>query len=302
MSSRKVDSRTVKVSNEDKVFFPDAGITKGQLVDYHHRIAERMLPFLEDRPLVMRRFPDGIDSGGFFQKDVPNHFPDWIERVRLEKKEGGTLAHAVADNPATLVYLADQGTIEIHTLLAPASSPHHPDQMILDLDPSTDDPSDVVAAARAVEGVLDDIGVSGFVKTTGSRGVHVLVGLDCNADFDAARDVARTLADTVVERDPDRLTTRQSKKDRGHRVFIDWLRNSYGQHAVAPYSVRALPGAPVAVPLDWKEATSQDFDPQKYTIKNVFRRLTHKDDPWTGLYRHVYSVDSLADRLQNHND
>ena len=245
-----LDGRTIEVSNEEKVFFPDEGITKGEIIDYYRRIADLVLPFLDDRPLVLRRFPDGITDSGFFQKDTPDHFPDWIETTSLDKEEGGTVTHVVATGAATLVYVANQGAIELHTLLARADSPHQPDQLILDLDPFTDDVSDVIAATRTVREVLQEMGVRSFVKSTGSRGVHVLIRLDAKAGFDDARALARDLADTIAAQQPDRLTTAVSKRARGDRVFVDWLRNSYGQHAVAPYSVRALPGAPVAVPLD----------------------------------------------------
>jgi bifunctional non-homologous end joining protein LigD len=297
VSSVRVGARTIDVSNQDKVLFPDEGITKGEVVDYYRRIADHMLPFLTNRPLVMRRFPDGIGQAGFFQKATPDHFPDWIDTVSLEKEEGGTVTHVIANDAATLVFLANQGVVEPHTLLAPASSPRHPDQMILDLDPSTDDTADVVVAARALRTVLDDLEVTGLVKSTGSRGVHVVIHLDGSADFDEARGVAGTLADLVVQQDPSRLTTAQPKQQRGDRVFIDWLRNSYAQHAVAPHGVRARPGAPVAAPLDWDEATSSSFDPQQYTIRNIFRRLAQKHDPWAGSGQHVYSVATLGQRL-----
>lgn len=294
-----LDGHTIEVSNEEKIFFPDEGITKGEIVDYYRRIADLVLPFLADRPLVLRRFPDGITDSGFFQKDTPEHFPDWIETTTLDKEEGGTVTHVVATGAATLAYVANQGAIELHTLLARADNPHQPDQLILDLDPSTDDVSDVIAATGTVREVLEEMGVRGFVKSTGSRGVHVLIRLDAKAGFDDARALARDLAETVAAQQPDRFTTAVSKRARGDRVFVDWLRNSYGQHAVAPFSVRALPGAPVAVPLDWDEATNQSFDPRRYTMRNVFRRLASKQDPWAGMARHTYSVSGLRSRLDS---
>lgn len=292
-----VDGRVIDVSNEDKVYFPDEGITKGEIVEYHRRIADRMLPYLEGRPLVMRRFPDGIDGDGFFQKDTPDHFPDWIETVDITKRGGGEVTHVVAGDVATLIYLANQGAIEIHTLLAPAASPENPDQLIVDLDPSTGDVEDVIGAARVLREVLEDLGLTSFVKSTGSRGVHAHLRLDGDAPFDEVRATAKALAERVVERDPDLLTVAHAKKDRGDRVFVDWLRNGYGQHAVVPYGVRARPGAPVAVPLDWEEVTTSSFEPRRYTVRNVFRRLGQKDDPWAGIGQHSYSCSSLRDRL-----
>lgn len=298
MTTIDVGSRTVELSNQDKVLFPEAGITKGELVDYYRRVADCMLPHITGLPLVLRRFPDGIGRNGFYQKQISDHFPGWIDTTTLGKQEGGTVTHVVAGDPATLVYLANQGTVELHMLLAPAHRPRHPDQLILDLDPPSDDPALVVAGARVVRRLLDDIGVTGFVKSTGSRGVHVHVHLDGRGDFDAARGVARALAEAVVARDPERFTVAQYKKDRGDRLFVDSLRNSYGQHAVVPYGVRALPGAPVAVPLEWDEATSSGFDPRRFTIANLFRRLAQRSDPWAEAGRHVYSLARLRAQLE----
>lgn len=298
MSTVDVNGRAVEVSNVDKVLFPDDGVTKGDVIDYYRRVADRVLPQLRDRPLVMRRFPDGIREDGFYQKDTPDHFPDWIRTVTLEKKEGGTVTHVVCDDAATLVYLADQGTIELHTLLAPAGRPDRPDRLVLDLDPSTDDLTPVVEGARVIRDLLDDLGVTGFVGSTGSRGVHVHVLLDGAEGFEAARSSARRLAEAVVATDPGRFTVEQSKQARGDRLFVDTLRNSFGQHAIAPYSLRARDGAPIAVPLTWEEATASSFDPRAVTIRNVFRRLgAQGDDPWSGMGRYRYSIGRISERL-----
>lgn len=297
MTVVEVDGHRIELSNQDKVLFPGDGITKGDLVDYLRRVAELMLPHLRDRPLVVRRFPDGIGEQGFFHKDVPDSAPEWLRTVRLDKKAGGSTIYAVCDDEATLVYLANLGSVELHTLLAPAGDTDHPDQLVLDLDPPGDDAALVVAGARAAREVLERAGITSRVKATGSLGLHITVRLDGDADFDTSREVARLLADAVVERDPDRFTVAVSKEERGDRLFVDWLRNSYGQHAVAPYSVRALPGAPVAMPLDWDEATSSSFDPRRYSIGNAFRRLAQKDDPWAAAGRRTYRAAELHDRL-----
>jgi len=185
----------------------------------------------------------------------------------------------------------------LHRLLVTAAAPRSPVELILDLDPASDDPPAVQRAARLVRELLDDLGITGYVKSTGSKGVHVHVPLDGSDSFEIMRGFARDLAREMVRRDPDDLTIEQRKDNRKGRLFVDWLRNSYGQHAVAPYSLRALPGAPVAVPLDWDEATAQDFDPRRYRLSNVFRRLGHKPDPWEGMRRHAHSVSSLARSL-----
>src|SRR5919106_898859 len=262
MTAVRVGTHTVEISDADKVLFPDDGITKGDVVEYYRRIAPQMLPHLQDRPLALHRFPDGIEREGFFQKTAPAYFPDWIETVELPRERGGTVRHVVCNDAATLVYLADQGVLVLHRLLVTASAPRTPVELILDLDPASDDPGAVQRAARVLRDVLDDVGIAGYVKSTGSKGLHVHVPLDGSDGFDIVRGFARDLAREMVRRDPAELTIEQRKANRSGRLFVDWLRNSYGQHAVAPYSLRALPGAPVAVPLDWGEVTARGFDPR----------------------------------------
>jgi bifunctional non-homologous end joining protein LigD len=291
-----VGSHTLEVSNPDKVLFPDDGITKGDVVDYYRRIADVMVPNLRDRPLALHRFPEGIARGGFFQKDAPDYFPDWIERVTLERERGGTVDHVVYNDAASLVYLADQAVLVLHRLLVVAEAPRTPVELILDLDPAGDDPATVVLAARHLREVLDEFGLTAFVKSTGSKGLHAHVPLDGSDDFDTVRAVAHALASELAVRDPEHLTVEQRKANRKGRLFVDWLRNSYGQHAVAPFSLRALPGAPVAVPLEWAEATARDFDPRRYTLTNVFRRIARKRDPWANLRRTRQSLSRVASR------
>jgi bifunctional non-homologous end joining protein LigD len=152
-------------------------------------------------------------------------------------------------------------------------------------------------AARLLHALLDELDITGFVKSTGSKGIHVHIPLDGSDSFEAVRGFARELASELASRDPARLTVQFRKDERGRRLFVDWLRNSYGQHAIAPYSLRALPGAPVAVPLEWAEATSARFDPQRYRLSTVFRRLSHAPDPWQGVHRVAYSVRDREPRL-----
>lgn len=298
MPTIELGQHSIEVSHGDRIVFPDVGITKQDVIDYYLWAAEYMAPHVRGRPLVMLRFPNGLDGDHFFQKQASDHFPDWISRVELPRRSGGEVEHAVVcDDAATIVYVANQGAFELHTLLVDGSRPEHPDQLILDLDPSTDELGPVIGAARTVREVLGDLDVPSFVKSTGSRGVHVHLPLDGAVDIDRVHDVAGVLADRVAEQDPGSLTTAHAKKDRGDRVFVDWLRNGYGQHAVAPYSVRARPGAPVAVPMDWSEVTDSGFDPRRYTIRNVRRRLAQKDDPWLGFGTETCDADALRERL-----
>ncbi len=291
-----VDGHEIELSNLDKILFPDSGITKGDLVDYYRRIAPIALPHWRGRPLSMHRFPDGIGEAGFFQKDVPGYFPDWIDRIELPKQDG-TVTYAVAENAATLVYLANQGCITPHLSLARRDKPDHPDRLIFDLDPSDDDFAKIQRAAKRVRALLDDLDMACFVQTSGSRGLHVVLPLDRSADFDEARAFARDAAERLAERYPQELTVEQRKDKRGDRVFLDYLRNAYGQTSVAPYAVRAIEGAPVATPLRWGEAGAGDLDPRKYTLRNIFRRLSRIGDPWEQIPRRRYSISAAAKRL-----
>ncbi|MCK7624345.1 non-homologous end-joining DNA ligase [Streptomyces sp. RS10V-4] len=271
--------RTVELTRPDKVLFPDDGITKADLADYYRSVARRMLPRLRGRPLMLERHPDGLDGPGFMQKDVPDHFPDWIHRAELPK-EGGTVTYALCDDTATLTYLAGQGCLTPHRFLSRADRPHHPDLLVFDLDPPGPDFTAVRDAARWLHDLLDTLGLPSTVMTTGSRGLHVLVPLDRRAGFDDVRSFAREAAETLAARHPDRLTTEQSKQARRGRLYLDIQRNAYAQTAVAPYAVRARPGAPLAAPLTWDDVDDPELTPQRWTLATA--EQLRKNDPWRG--------------------
>lgn len=294
-----VSERDVEIGNPDKVFYPDDAITKLDVVEYYERIADRMLPWLRNRPLVMERYPDGIDHPGFIQKNAPDHFPDWIRtgRVRIED---GTTDHVVCDDVETLRYIADQGCVVMHTFTSEIDRPDRPDQMVFDLDPSDrsdDSVGDVQAAAHLVREVLDELELPSFVKSTGSRGLHVHVPIQASSTNDEVTIAAKRIAAEVAERAPARVTTALRRDEREQRLFVDVMRNHYAQHAVAAYSLRAIPGAPIAVPLDWSEALASEFDPQRITIANIFRRLGQKSDPWEPFWNRRASIADLSTRL-----
>ena len=288
-----VDGREIAIGHADKALFPDDGITKLDLAGYYARIATVAIPHYRDRALSMHRFPDGIGEDGFFQKQIGDHFPEWIERITLPKADG-EVTYVVADRAATLVYLADQACITPHLALSRNDRPHHPDRMIFDLDPSDDDFGKVRQAARAVKGLLDELDLASFVQTTGSRGLHVVVPLDRGEDFDAVREFAHRCCRRLAGEQPDLLTVEQRKSKRGDRVFLDDLRNAYGQTSVGPYGVRARPGAPVATPLHWEEVWRESLHPRKYHLGNLFRRLGQVQDPWADIARHAQGLPDPA--------
>ena len=280
---------TVQLSNTAKAMFPDDGITKGDLVAYYQSVAGAMLPLLRDRPVSMTRFPDGIASRGIVQKNVPDYFPDWVTRAWV-RKEGGSLQQVVCDKPATIVYLANQACIELHAFLSRLDHIDEPDQLIFDLDPPDADRfGDVrVCALRLRELLTGELGLPAFVKTTGGKGLHIHVPLNAREDFDTAREFARQAAELLAARNPDLLTTEQRKDKRGSRIYADIMRNAYAQLAVAPYSVRARPGAPVATPLSWDELDDEGLRPGRFTLRTVPDRLREAGrtgGPWAGLAR-----------------
>lgn len=279
MSSIKVGKYSIELSNEQKVIFPKQGITKGDLINYYQRIAPIMVPHMQERPISMQRFPDGITHEGFFQKDASGYFPSWITTKGIKKEDGTVVNYVVCDNAATLVYLANQLCITPHLWLSRIDKLDYPDRMIFDLDPSGTSFAVIMRAAKLLKNILEEYGLVPFVMTTGSRGLHVVVPLKRTQRFAAVRNFARTLAQAMADQDPTRYTIDVRKDKRQGRVFIDYLRNGFGATGVAPYAVRPKPGAPVATPLEWSEVKS-GLSPQQYTIKNIFRRLARRNDPW----------------------
>ncbi|MFK8907676.1 non-homologous end-joining DNA ligase [Streptomyces sp. YS-3] len=275
--SIRVGGHTVEISRPDKVLFPQDGITKGDLVDYYRTVSRRMLPHLRDRPLMLERHPDGVDGPAFMQKEVSEHFPDWIHRAELPK-EDGTVTYTVCDDTATLVYLANQACLTLHRFLSRADRPDHPDRLVFDLDPHGDDFTRVRDAARWTRELLDELELPATLMTTGSRGLHVTVPLDRRASFDEVRAFAGDVAGFLAARHPDQLTTQARKQARGDRLYLDIQRNGYAQTAVVPYAVRALPGAPVAAPLAWEDLDAPDLTARRWTVSTVDELL--KDDPW----------------------
>lgn len=290
--------RKIKISSRNKVFFPDSGLTKGDLINYYQGVANVMVPHMRYYGVSMQRFPDGIHGKGFFQKDSPDHFPDWITTALFPRKEGGSYSAPVADSEATLVYLADQAVITPHLYLSRTHDLKHPDRMIYDLDPpeGSGDSGDVRRAALDLRGVLKELDINPFVQTTGSKGYHLVVPLDRSLEFDAVRKFAMGTAKVLAARYPDRYTVELRRNRRRGRVFLDTLRNSYGATAVAPYGVRPLPGAPVATPLTWKEL-EDGASPRDWTVQNIPERMDTTEDPWRSIRRHGISLNSRNEKL-----
>jgi bifunctional non-homologous end joining protein LigD len=275
--------RDVEITHPGKVLFPD-GITKCDLAAYYRDVAPTMLPHVHDRPVSMQRFNAGIERPGFFQKDIPRGAPDWVGRVRVPKK-GGTVCHVLANETATLVWLANQNCITPHVSTARVDRLDRPDRIVWDLDPAGDDFGLVRRTALELGALLRDAGCEPFAMTTGSRGIHVVVAIRRRFGYEAVRDAALAVAEALADRHPDALTTAFRKERREGRLFLDVNRNGRAQTAVPPYAVRPRPGAPVAAPVRWAEVEDDGLRPDAWGLRSVLDRLERDGDPWADIAR-----------------
>lgn len=295
----KVDGHDIEISKRDKLFFPDAGVSKGDLIDYYEKVATTMVPHMQHYGVNMERFPDGLQGDSFFNKDTPDYFPDWIKTVAIKKREGGNFHAPVVDSKAALIYLANQAVITPHLYLSRTNALEYPDKLVVDLDPpGTGDSSKALRqAALHVRDLMAELDMDSWVQTSGANGFHVIVPLDRSCDFDQVREFAKNCALVLVRRYPDKYTLEQRKDNRRDRIFLDILRNAYGATAVAPYAVRAQASAAVATPIEWQELDN-GAKPQSWTVKTIPRRLAQKDDPWQGMMQHAYAIGNREQQVQ----
>jgi bifunctional non-homologous end joining protein LigD len=272
------------LTNLEKVFWPAEGYKKGDLLSYYRDISPWMLPYLEDRPLVMTRYPDGIEGKSFFQKDAPGFAPDWVRtEVMYSEDADRELRYFVADDADALLYIANLGTIPIHVWASRVATVEQPDWSIIDLDPGGAPFAHVVELAKAARALCEEIELPSYVKTSGGSGLHVLLPMGRQVTHDQARQIAELLARVLVAEFPEIATVRRLPQQREGKVYLDYLQNGRGKLLVAPFSVRPVPGAPVSTPLMWKEVTPA-LDPKSFTIKTVFARLRRrKTDPLRGV-------------------
>ena len=297
MGTRRFGRYTVETSNEEKLLFPGDGITKGDVLDYYDGAAEGLLRSLERRPLAVERYPDGIEREGFHQKQVAASAPAWIDRVRVSKRDGGFQELPVCGNRATLAYLGNQACLELHPWLSRRDRPERPDQLVFDLDPPDAGFAPVRVAARRVRRLLEELGLPVFAKLSGSRGLHVVVPLDRSEAFDDVRAFARDAASLLARRHADELTTEQRIAKRRGRLYLDVGRNAWAQTAVAAWSLRARPGAPVAMPIRWDELRDARLDARAFDRGRALRRLASDGDPWRGMMRRACSLSRARELL-----
>ena len=271
--------RDVRFTNVDKMMFPEAGLTKGDLLKYYIDVAPTLLPHLKDRPVTLERLPDGIGEGRprFWQKNTPAYYPKWIPRFEIKRDDGKPVQYALVNDVETLAYLVNQGAITFHTYLSRVQNLKKPDYVVFDFDPGENEFADVVRLARRLHGVLDEQRVTSYPKTSGKSGLHVVVPWDRSGGFDEARGWAMKQAEKLVAEFPKLATVERFKEKRRGRIYVDVIQNAPGHHVVPPYVIRAIPRATVSTPLDWKEVTPK-LNPARFTTAEVLKRLKKNAD------------------------
>jgi bifunctional non-homologous end joining protein LigD len=276
-------SEAVKITHPEKVLFPDSGISKGEICAYYESIAPLMLPHVTGRPVTMERFPAGIGKKGFIHKDVAKGFPAWLERVGVERrdeKDPGTVHYALANDARSLVWMANQNSITPHVWCSRVPHLERPDVCVFDLDPPGDDSKALRAAALAVRALLDELALPSFVKTSGSKGFHIVVPLDGEDGFETAWRFTHGAGAVLVKRHPEMLTQEFIKADRAGRIFVDTGRNGPGATFAAVYAVRPKPGAPISAPCTWQEIEEEAVGPQTFTLRTIADRVAAVGDLW----------------------
>lgn len=275
----EVDGHRLRLTNLDKVLYPDTGFTKGDVIRYYVDIAPALLPHLAGRPLTRVRFPDGVFANSFFEKQTPSHAPEWVTTVAVESGRAGTVLYPVADSVATLVWLANLAALELHALLAHDAHLDQPDFMVFDLDPTN--PADLIDAVRVtfqVRDLLDDLDLAAFPKVSGNKGLHLYVPLNCAPSYETTREFAHAVAQTL-EQDDKAITSTMAKSGRRGKIFVDWSQNASFKTTVAPYSLRARPTPSVSTPVTWDELEAAD-DPAdlRFAPDDVVARVQTQGD------------------------
>lgn len=292
----EADGHTIECTNTDRVVFPEVGVTKGDVIEYYSDLADIMVPELTGRPLTIERYTKGLAGGGFMQKHYQKHFPPWIEKVTLGAKT--VVTYPMANSAAALVYFANQGALAFHIWTSRESAPTQPDLIVFDLDPPEGGFELVRQSALILHDELDRLGLPAFVKTTGSKGLHVVSPLAGDDDFDDTSTLVHELGKQLVAKHPKLMTLEFYKKDRGGRLYFDAARNHAGATFVAAYSLRGKPTAPVSAPLEWDELHDKKLRSDAFTLQNVRERLAKQGDPWKHLRKKPGSATKALAKLR----
>jgi bifunctional non-homologous end joining protein LigD len=285
------------ITHPEKVLFPDDGITKGDLAAYYEAMAPVILPHIRGRPVTMERYPAGIGQKGFWQKDVSRGFPSWLQRVTVPKKDG-VVHHPIITDTRSLLWVTNQNTITQHVWTSRVPDLNYPDICVFDLDPSKDDPAEVRAATLGLRALLHELGLPSWVKTSGSKGFHVVVPIDGKTPMATVERFAHAAGALLVSHAPDHLTQEFSKADRSGRIYVDTGRNGYGATFAAAYTVRAKRGAPVSAPCTWEEIERGEVDPGTFALRNMPKRIAKVGDVWADMRRRGRSLKRPMEKLR----
>ena len=272
------------ITHPDKLIFPEDGITKGDLAAYYEAIAPVMLPYLRARPVTMERYPAGIGEKGFWQKDVSKGFPEWLQRVEVPKKKG-VVHYPLISDVRSLLWVTNQNTVTQHVWTSRVPNLQCPDLCVFDLDPSVDDAQAVRKAALDLRDLLEKLGLPSWIKTSGSKGYHIVVPVAVNTPVGLVARFANEVGTALVHRASDRLTQEFAKAKRRGRIYVDTGRNGYGATFAAAYAVRAKRGAPVSAPCSWEEIERGDVHPQTFTLRTMRDRVAQVGDLWADMRR-----------------
>lgn len=295
----KVGKTTLHLTNQNKVYFPDDGITKGEIINYYNEVADLILPYLKDRPQSMNRFPNGINGPSFYQKDLDlDKVPAWLKTKSLySESNDADIDYLICNDKATLLYMANLGCIEINPWNSTIKKVDNPDWIVIDIDPAKEEFNEVVRTALVVKEVMDELNTDCYCKTSGSTGLHVYIPLGAKYDYDTVKIFAELVAQEVQSRLPETTTLERSIKKRNNKIYVDFLQNRKGQTLAAPYSVRPKPGATVSTPLEWHEVNG-NLSPSQFTIFNVMDRFRKKGDLWKSVLGKGADIKSILKKMK----
>lgn len=296
----KVNGHVLNLTNRQKIYWPEEGYTKGDVIDYYNKVSDLIIPYLKDRPQSLRRNPNGIMDKGFFHKDAGGGAPEWVKRVSIYAESSRKdVQYILCNNRATLLYLNNLGCIEINPWNSRVQKPDHPDYLILDIDPSTSNSfEEVIDVALVIKDVLDKAGATGYCKTSGATGMHIYVPLHASYTYEKVRPFAELVARMAAEQLPEIATLERSLAKRKNRIYIDYLQNSKGQTLSSVYSLRPVPGATVSTPLLWKEV-KRGLSPMDFSIKSVHARLKRKGDVFSAVLTEKINVAKCIKNLES---
>ncbi len=292
-----VKGQELKLTNLDKVFWPDEGYTKGDVIDYYRKISDYILPYLKKRPESLLRHPDGIEGNSFFHKDMEDLPPEWVETIEIEKSNGEVINYLVCNNKSTLSYMNQLGCIAINPWLSRTVKLDKPDYCVIDIDPDKNDFDEVIEAAQAVKEVLDEAEMEGYCKTSGATGMHMYIPLNAKYTYEQSKNFANLIVALAHEKLPDLTSLKRNPKKRKGLIYLDFLQNSKSQTLAAPYSLRPRPKATVSTPLEWDEV-KKGIKPQDFTIENIHERLDEKGDLFEPARGKGIDMEKCIDRLE----